>query len=163
MNSIIEPTARGARPPPSPTPPPIGARPPLPCAVASHTDRKQSTCFARPQATARQASITEPSCPGSSIPPVNQFEVQAQRVVHVRDARAREARRGRHHARIGREPVDVLAREPGVFDRREAGVERQLERIAIQAPADVALPDSGDRRAPLENLRQASTGSKSGR
>ena len=113
----------------------------------------------------RQAGVDHRAQLTRQLEPAREpVEVQAQRVVHVGEARAREARRARADAaRIGREAVDVLAREPRVRDRREAGVERQLERIAVQAPADVALPDPGDRRAPLQDLHQARSGSKSGR
>src|ERR1700674_968094 len=39
---------------------PTAARPPLPCAVPSHTDRKHTTWLHRPAPTARHALITEP-------------------------------------------------------------------------------------------------------
>ena len=65
-------------------------------------------------------------------------------------------------AGIGGEPVDVSAREAGVLDRRQTGVQRQLQRIAVQAPADIALAAAGDRRATLKVLHQARSGSKSG-
>ena len=41
---------------------------------------------------------------------------------------------------------------PGVLDRGEAAVERQLERIAEQPPADVGLADAGDARAPFDDV-----------
>ena len=56
----MKPPARND-PPPLPPPDITLARPLDPCAVASHTLRKHSTCVARPAATATQASITEPS------------------------------------------------------------------------------------------------------
>src|SRR5947209_4823004 len=62
-------------PPPSlPAPPPgmTAARPLLPCALPSHTERKHSTWFARPAPTAIHALMTEPSCPDVSSPPLYQ-------------------------------------------------------------------------------------------
>ncbi len=44
------------------------ARPPLPWALPSQTDRKHSTWFAIPAPTAMQAFITEPSWPEVSTP-----------------------------------------------------------------------------------------------
>src|SRR6185312_8013592 len=54
--------------PPPPPPGMIAARPPPPCAEPSHTERKHNTWFARPDATARHALITEPSWPDVSMP-----------------------------------------------------------------------------------------------
>ena len=89
-------------------------------------------------------------------------ELEAQRVVHFGDARAGEAGRAAHRTGIGGEPVDVARREAGVRDRGEAGVERELERIAPEAAPDLGLPDPGDRGAPFEDLHHASPGSNSG-
>jgi hypothetical protein len=113
----------------------------------------------------RQAGVDHRAELTGQLQPTREpVEVQAQRVVHVRQSRTREARcPGPDAARIGREAVDVLARETRVCDRSQARVERQLERIAVQAPSDVALPDPGDRRAPLQDLHQPRSGSKSGR
>ena len=44
------------------------ARPPLPCALPSQTERKHRTWSAMPAATAMQAFITDPSCPEVSTP-----------------------------------------------------------------------------------------------
>src|SRR3954454_5945674 len=55
-----------------PAPDCTAARPLSPCALPSQTLRKQSTWVARPAATARHALITDPSCPGDSIPPDHQ-------------------------------------------------------------------------------------------
>ena len=44
------------------------ARPPLPWALPSQTERKHSTWLAMPAATAMQAFITDPSCPEVSTP-----------------------------------------------------------------------------------------------
>src|SRR5207244_6456424 len=46
---------------------------------------------------------------------------------------------GRRQARVG---------HPG-----EATVERKLQRVAVQPPADLRLADAGDARAPLDHLR----------
>src|SRR5215813_7500960 len=55
--------------PPPPPPPGITAERPLsPCAEPSHTERKQSTWLASPDATARHAFTTEPSWPDVSRP-----------------------------------------------------------------------------------------------
>ena len=84
------------------------ARPLLPCALPSKTLRKHSTCVARPDATARHASITAPSWPG---------QLDARRCTSRGRAAARPARRRRpapenpagvaHRARVGRDAVDV--------------------------------------------------------
>ena len=55
--------------------------------------------------------------------------------------------------------------EPGMRDRGEAGVERELERIAAEAAADLRLPHAADAGHALEDLRIPShspSGSKSG-
>src|SRR5207302_9699544 len=62
-----------ARYEPPPIPDITEARPLSPWAVASQTVRKHRTCLASPQATARQASTTDPSWAGSSRPPVYQL------------------------------------------------------------------------------------------
>src|ERR1700690_3528253 len=65
----MNPLALNEPPPPPPPPPGITpARPLSPCAEPSYTERKQSTWFARPDATARHALTTEPSCPDVSRP-----------------------------------------------------------------------------------------------
>src|SRR6476659_8502695 len=56
---------------PSPPPPPPGVtaeRPLSPCAEPSQTERKHSTWFANPAATARHALMTDPSWPDVSNP-----------------------------------------------------------------------------------------------
>src|SRR5262245_35455473 len=55
-------------PPPPPPPGMTADRPFSPCAEPSHTDRKHNTWVASPDAAARQALITEPSCPDVSRP-----------------------------------------------------------------------------------------------
>ncbi len=47
---------------------PTLARPAVPWALPSHTERKHSTWSAMPAATAMQAFITEPNWPEVSIP-----------------------------------------------------------------------------------------------
>ena len=66
-------------------------------------------------------------------------ELEAERVLHVDHARAGEPGRHAHRARVGRDAVDVLGGEAGVLDRGEARVERELERVAVEAAADVGL------------------------
>src|SRR6478736_4081311 len=58
-----KPLALNEPPPPPPVPGVTAARPLSPCALPSHTERKQSTWFASPDATARHALMTEPSWP----------------------------------------------------------------------------------------------------
>ena len=55
-------------------------------------------------------------------------------------------------ARIGRQPVDVLQREPGVGDRLEAGVDGQREGIDHEPPPDLRPPDAAEDGAMLEAL-----------
>ena len=125
----MNPDARGTfwrLPPPGIT----AARPPSPCALPSNTLRKQSTCLARPNATAIAPSITAPSWPGRSMPAAPPPQVEPQRVVHVDDTGAGEPRRLARGAGIRGDAVDVGGGEAGVLDRGEARVERELERVA---------------------------------
>ena len=55
-------------------------------------------------------------------------------------------------AGIGRQPVDVLEREPGVGDRLEAGVDGQREGIDHEPPPDLRPPDAAEDGAMLEAL-----------
>jgi hypothetical protein len=65
-----------------------------------------------------------PGCLDSRVVPT---EFEAQRIVDL--ARAGSTEAGRPPcARIGRESINVLHRETGVVDRREAGIERELQR-----------------------------------
>src|SRR6476661_5466407 len=64
----MNPDIFGAPPPPPPPPGITPARPLSPCADPSHTERKQSTWLASPEATARHAFTTEPSWPAVSSP-----------------------------------------------------------------------------------------------
>src|SRR4030095_13579287 len=89
-------------------------------------------------------------------------ELEAQRIVHVGGAGTREAGSAAHPAGIGREAVDVARREAGVRDRREARIERELERIAPEAAPDLRLADPGERGAAFVDLHQPPTGSNSG-
>ena len=57
-----------------------------------------------------------------------------------------------HVARVGGQAVDVGASETGVLDRREAGLEREVERVAVDASADLGLADAGDHRSPFADL-----------
>ena len=88
--------------------------------------------------------MTDPSWPGDSMPPVPPAELEAQRVLHVDDAGAGEPGRDGHRAGVRRDAVDVLGGEAGVLDRGEARVERELERVAVQAATDVGLARAGD-------------------
>ena len=95
------------------------------------------------------------------MPPVYQFS-EAQRVVYLGDAGAGEAGSAADRARIGGEAVDVARRQAGVGDRGEAGVERELERVAPEAAPDLGLPDPGQRSAAFQDFHHALTGSNSG-
>jgi energy-coupling factor transporter ATP-binding protein EcfA2 len=79
-------------------------------------------------------------------------EVEAKRVLELDDPRAREPGRDVHVAGVGREPVDVGEREPGVFYRRERRVDGELERVAVDPPADLRLAHAADDRLALEDL-----------
>ena len=84
--------------------------------------------------------------------------------MHLRQPGARESRRAPGSGIRG-EPIDLVPGEAGVLDRCEAGVERELERVAEETPPHVRLADAGDARTALEDLRhEPSTvlGSKSG-
>jgi hypothetical protein len=78
---------------------------------------------------------------------------QAQRVLHLDDAGSGEARRRTgHRARVRRDAVDVVGREPRVRDGRERGLDRQVHVGAEEAPADLRLRHAGDDRAPFDPL-----------
>ena len=132
-------------PPPPPPPPPgmTAERPLSPCAEPSQTERKHSTWFASPDATARHAFTTEPSCPDVSSP----LAVPAALRGAARPSRrTRPRRRSPAGVPIGPGYVEMPSMsavvEPGVLDRGEAPVERELERVAEQPPADLGLTDA---------------------
>src|SRR5581483_193446 len=76
-------------------------------------------------------------------------------------ARAREAGRDLHVPRIRRQPVDVVTRQARRLDGLHARVDRQLERVAEQPPADVGLAYAGDGRVERHDA-PPDTGSKNG-
>ncbi len=88
------------------------------------------------------------------VPP----EPQAQRVLDLWGGRPGEPRRAGPHPGIGREPVDVLAGEARVVDRREAGLDREVEVAALEVAPDLGLPDARDHRLALERVRRAHAG-----
>ncbi len=71
-------------------------------------------------------------------------EIEPQGVLQLDDAHAREPRRRVLVAGIGGDPVDVGEREPGVGDRFQHCVDREVERIAVDASAHLALTDAAD-------------------
>ena len=103
--------------------------------------------MARPDATARHALITEPSWPGDSMPP--DHHPSSRRSASCTSTTPAPENPGGWPIGpgIGRDAVDVGGGEPGVGDRGEARVERELERIAEEPPTDVGLAGAGDHRA----------------
>ena len=67
-------------------------------------------------------------------------EVEAERIVDGDRPGSAEARRPAD-PRIGREPVDLLDPEARILDRVETGIQGELERITIEAPPDLRLPE----------------------
>ena len=86
--------------------------------------------------------MTEPSWPDVSSPLPYQPQFRRSASITSYAPAPREAGRRAHRPGIGREAVDVGGREPGVLDRGEAAVERELERIAVQPAADLGLADA---------------------
>ena len=80
---------------------------------------------------------------------VEPVEVEPQGVLQLDDADAGEPRRRVHVAWVGGEPVDVGAGQPGVLDSRQGSVDREVERVPVQAAADVGLSDPRDRSGAL--------------
>ena len=65
------------------------------------------------------------------------------------DAALAEADLVAHPARIGGDAVDVVGRQTGVGDRREAGVDGERQRVAHQPAAEVGTADPRDHRLVL--------------
>ena len=104
--------------------------------------------------------MTEPSWPGDSMPPANQLRFRRSASWTSVTPAPENPGGWSIAAGIGRDAVDVVARETGVGDRVEARVEREIERVSEEATADVGLADAGDDRAALADLH--ATGSKNG-
>ena len=91
-------------------------------------------------------------------------DLEAQRVLHFDEPRARETGRRVHRPRIGGDAVDLVGGEAGVLDGGHARVEREVERVAEQPAADLRLPRAADHGTPLDRVRcHQAAGSKSGR
>ena len=104
-------------------PPPPAARPWAASAakVDSHTVRKHSTWRQRPDATAMAAAMTDPPGPGQVATAVDPCRVDPEGLLDLAGTALAHAHAA--GARIRREAVDVVEREPGVRDRTEAGVD----------------------------------------
>jgi hypothetical protein len=77
-------------------------------------------------------------------------ERQAERVLHGRGARPREAPGVAHDtAGVRGQAVDVGEGEPGVGDRGERRFDREVELAAAEPPPDRRLPDARDDRPPF--------------
>ena len=79
-------------------------------------------------------------------------DFEAQRVLHFDEPRAGEAGRSVHGPGVGGDAVDLVGREAGVLDGGHARVEREVERVAEEAAADVGLPHAADDGAPLDRV-----------
>ena len=105
---------------------------------------------------------------GALAPAVVPVQGQAQGVLDLRRGRAGESGRPRPHAGIRREPVDVVAGQPGVGDGGQARLHRQVEVGATKPASHIRLPDSRDDGLALQRLpgrsraHDASAGVKSG-
>jgi hypothetical protein len=92
-----------------------------------------------PEATAIAAFITAPSCAPALAPPDH-----AKRVA---DAGGVAVREHRH-------PVDVVDGQPGVLDREQRRVEREIELAPAEATTDLRDADPRHDRALLELVDQ---------
>src|SRR5437588_482147 len=90
-----------------------------------------------------------PELSGVLEPAVVPVEVETEGVLQLDHADAREPRRRVHVPGVCGEAVDVLAREAGVLDGVERGVDREVERVAVEAAPHVGLTDAGDDGRPL--------------
>ena len=111
---------------------------------------------ARPVATAATALTTEPSWPGDSRPPANQLRLRRSASCTSVTPTPENPGGIAMLPGIGGEAVDVVAGEPGVLDGGEARLDREVERVAVDAPADLRLADAGDDRLALADLGAAS-------
>ena len=110
--------------------------------VDSHTVRKHSTCRHRPDATASIAFDDRARLPGRLRSAADPRRAQAQGVLHRGDAALRVAAGTAAAARVGREPVDVVASEAGVVDGTQAGLDGERERVAHQPATELATSRS---------------------
>ncbi len=83
---------------------------------------------------------------GSAVVPV---EPQAQGVLDFGARRSGESAHADAAARIGGQPVDVLAGQPGVLDGGQAGLDGEVDVGAAQPAPDGRLADAGDGGLPL--------------
>ena len=92
---------------------------------------------------------SDPPGPGRSMPPLIQvgWMRSASSIAVTAFGHTQAA-----SARIGREAVDVLEREPGVGDRLEAGVDRQRQGVDHEAPAEARPADAAEDGPMLEAL-----------
>ena len=139
----MKPPTRGSPPPRDPPPMPgmTADRPLSPCALAFPHGAEAQDVVREPGGHGHARVDDRTELPGRLEAARVPIEVQAQRVVHLGDADTGEAGRRVHRAGIRRDAVDVVAGEPRVVDRLEARIEREVERIAMQAPAHLGLAD----------------------
>ena len=88
--------------------------------------------------------------PGQVAATVDPGRVDAQRLLDGADAAL--AHPAAAHPGIGRQAVDVVERQPGVGDRRQAGVDGQRERVDHQPPAEGGAADAAEDGPVLEAL-----------
>ena len=128
------------------------ARPPSPCADASHTVRKTARGWPGrwPPRSWRwpPAELAGP-LEAAGVP----VELQPQCVVHLGGARAGEPRRRGTVAGVGGQAVDVGSGQAGVLDGVERRLQREVQAVAVEASADGGLADAGDDCAALDRSR----------
>ena len=79
---------------------------------------------------------------GQLHPTGEPVELEPQRVLQLGDPDAGEPRRDLHVAGVGGDAVDVGRVEAGVGDGLERGVDREVERVAVDAAAHLGLADA---------------------
>ena len=94
--------------------------------------------------------MTDAAGPGQVAPTVDPGRVDAQGLFD--GAGAAFAHAPAAGAGVGRQPVDVVERQPGIGDRLQAGVDGQRERIDHEAAAEPGATDAAEDGPVLEAL-----------
>ena len=149
----MKPPKRGTEPPPR-RPPCPGARPCPGPSPRSPCGRRARAGPARPPRPARRR-CTARICAGPSPPPSCQLsDSPSASCTSGVGGPAKPGVPGAH-GRVGGEPVDVVAGQPGVGDGGQARLDREVEVGAAQPAPHVGLPDARDDGPALQGLLEA--------
>ena len=118
-------------------------------AVVCHTVRKHSTWRHRPLAIAIAALRIDDAGPRHVGAAADPRRLEPQRLLERRDATLAEPDLVAAATGIVGDAVDVVGRQPGIGDRRQAGVDGQRQRVAHQPAAEVGTADARDHRPVL--------------